>query len=109
MTHRRPGGGRPSDRARGGIGELIHDRLEEVERSQAWLASQVGYSPKHVSNVIRDKARVTVDLAVRIEIALDLDAEYLLTLDFLPALDEARLRIRAERNECDNQARGRRR
>lgn len=90
VSRRRPGSGRGSDRPRSAVGERIHERLTELDWSQARLAEQVGCSEKHLSNVMRARKRMSASLAARIEGALSLDAEDLMALDVLSALDVAR-------------------
>ncbi|GAB6039963.1 HigA family addiction module antitoxin [Endothiovibrio diazotrophicus] len=48
-------------------GDTILDLLEEREWSQAELADRLGFSPKHVNQLIKGKAAITEDAALRLE------------------------------------------
>src|SRR5690606_32923370 len=51
-------------------GETIEDLLEERSMSQADLATRTGFTKKHVNDMIRGRATITPDAALRLESAL---------------------------------------
>jgi addiction module HigA family antidote len=44
------------------------------------LARRLGYTPKHISEVFHDKARIKADMAIRLEYVLRLPASHWLAL-----------------------------
>jgi addiction module HigA family antidote len=61
------------------VGELLQQELDNADVSQSSLARQLGISPKHINQVIKGHARLSVDVAVRIEMAIpSISAEGLL-------------------------------
>ncbi|MGH8583514.1 MAG: HigA family addiction module antitoxin, partial [Gammaproteobacteria bacterium] len=48
-------------------GDTIADLLEERDWSQVELAGRLGYTTKHVSQLINGKAAITEDTALRLE------------------------------------------
>lgn len=57
----------------------LQDGLDEAGVSQALLSSMTGLSTKHINRLIKGKARLSVDAAVRIEMAVpSISAEALL-------------------------------
>lgn len=60
-------------------GETILDIAEEREWTQAELAIRLGYSEKHVNQLINGKVPLTVDAAMRLERVLGGTADFWLT------------------------------
>jgi addiction module HigA family antidote len=60
-------------------GETIADLLEERGWSQSDLAKRTGYSPKHVNLLIKGKAPITEDTALKLERVLGSTARFWLT------------------------------
>lgn len=61
------------------VGDLLQHGLYEAGVRQAWLARNTGLTPKHVNQLIKGHARLSVDVAVRIEMAVpSISAEGLL-------------------------------
>lgn len=61
------------------VGDLLRHGLYEAGVRQAWLARTTGLTPKHVNQLIMGRARLTVEVAVRIEMAVpSISAEGLL-------------------------------
>ena len=60
-------------------GDTILDILEEKNWTQSEFAKRVGYTTKHVSQLVRGKAAVTEDTALRLERVLGGSAEFWLS------------------------------
>ena len=61
------------------VGDLIRQGLKDAGRLQASVCRASGISQKHLSQVLLGKARLSVDIAVRLEIEVPtLSAEALL-------------------------------
>jgi HTH-type transcriptional regulator/antitoxin HigA len=61
------------------FGEHLQQGLDEAGVSQAWLAYRTGLSTKHINWLVKGRARLSVDVAVRIEMAVpSISAEALL-------------------------------
>lgn len=52
------------------VGEVLQRELDAEGVSQAWLARQTGLTTKHVNQLIKGHARLSVEVAVRIEMAV---------------------------------------
>jgi HTH-type transcriptional regulator/antitoxin HigA len=57
-------------------GDTIADLLEERDWTQAQLAERLGYTPKHVSQLINGKAPVTEETALKLERVLGSNAAF---------------------------------
>ena len=77
-------------------GDTISDILEERGWTQVELADRLGYTPKHVSQLINGKATITDDTAVRLERVLGSSASFWLTRE---------AQYRAKRAELDERKR----
>lgn len=73
-------------------GELIRDAIANgpTGLSQKTVARRVGVSEKHLSFIVLGKARLTADLALRLESHLAVSAEDLLVAQALRDLTQAR-------------------
>lgn len=61
------------------VGVLIQDGLDAAGVSQSLLARTTGLTAKHVNQLVKGHARLSVDVAVRIELAVpSISAEGLL-------------------------------
>ena len=61
------------------VGKLLQRGLDDADTSQSSLARQLGLSTKHINQVVRGHARLSVDVAVRIEMVIpSISAEGLL-------------------------------
>ena len=47
-------------------GDTIQDALEELGMNQRDLAARLGVTPKHVNDLIKGRANITADIAVRL-------------------------------------------
>src|SRR5205823_10917097 len=74
---------------------LREDTLPEIGLSQTEFAKVLGVSPRTVSELLKERSRLTVDLAQRISIALGMSPEIWLRLQ--QAVDLYDLRVKNER------------
>jgi HTH-type transcriptional regulator/antitoxin HigA len=72
-------------------GETIKDELEAREMSQAELASLIGMEKTQLNEVIKGKRNITADMAILLEKALGIDADYWMTAQKNYELDLARI------------------
>lgn len=80
-------------------GESILDLAEERGWTQAELAQRLGYSEKHISQLINGKAAVTLDAAQRLERVLGSTLDFWLTLE--ANYQKHLARLEAERRHTD--------
>lgn len=71
-------------------GELLLEEIEERKLKKSELAKQIGLLPGHLSELFKGKRNINAKLAVRLEKALDVSAEYWLGLQLAYDLTEAR-------------------
>lgn len=81
-------------------GDTIADLLEEHGWSQVQFAERIGYTPKHVNQLIRGKASITEDTAVRLERVLGSTAQFWLAREAQYRGSLARAAQRAELKSC---------
>ena len=74
---------------------LREDTLPELELSQAEFARVLGVTPRTVSELLKERSRLTVDMAQRISLALGMEPEIWLRLQ--QAVDLFDLRQKNER------------
>lgn len=74
---------------------LREDTLPELGLSQAEFAKVIGVSPRTIGELLKERSRLTVDLAQRISLALDMAPEIWLRLQ--QAVDLYDLRVKNER------------
>lgn len=61
------------------VGELLRQELSVAGVTQATLARELGLTAKHINQLVQGRARLSVDVAVRIELAVpSISAEGLL-------------------------------
>lgn len=80
-------------------GDTILDLLEERDWTQAELAQRIGYSPKHVNQLIKGKVPLTEDAAIKLERVLGSTVGFWLAR-------EARYRERCARLEASEKYAG---
>lgn len=71
-------------------GEMLLEEVEERGLKKADLASKLGLLPGHLSELFKGKRNINARLAVRLEKALDISAEYWLGLQSAYDLAQAR-------------------
>lgn len=62
-------------------GWSLEELLEERGLSQAELARQTGFTPKHVNGVVKGRARISPDFALALERVLGTPADFWLVRD----------------------------
>lgn len=78
-------------------GKVILDELSENNLSQSDLAKQIGYKKSQLNEVIKGKRSINADLAVLLEKALGIDAEYWLEVQKNYDLDNARIKLKKQK------------
>ncbi|MBF8964058.1 HigA family addiction module antidote protein [Pontibacter sp. FD36] len=78
-------------------GAIVQDELEAAGFTQRSLAAEIGIQPSLLNEVIKGKRNITADLAVMLEAALGVDAEYWLNLQKNYELDLARIKESKEK------------
>lgn len=61
-------------------GELLADELEARDITQQTIADKMGVSQAIISQLLHKKRRVSLEMALRLELALDISAEFWLNL-----------------------------
>lgn len=61
-------------------GETIKEIIEDRDMSQEELAIRTGYTPKHISEVVRGKKDISTEFANRLEYALGIPAHFFVNL-----------------------------
>lgn len=61
-------------------GELIKDELEERNLTQAKLAESIGVKPSLLNEIIKGKRGINTEMALMLEVALNIPADLLLNL-----------------------------
>lgn len=61
-------------------GITLKEVLDEREMTQEELATRTGYSPKHISEVVRGKKDISIEFANRLEYALNIPANFWVNL-----------------------------
>ena len=82
-------------------GETILEMLETYNMTQVELAARMGFSKKHVNEIIKGKARITAETAVILERIFSLSASFWLNLetDYREALARIKEKKRNEEEE----------
>jgi len=73
-------------------GETIADFLEELDWTQVELAERLGFSKKHVSQLMNGKVAITSDTAIKLSQVLGSSVQFWLNLEADYQADLARLR-----------------
>jgi len=71
-------------------GEFLQEEVEERGLKKSELAKQLGLLPGHLSELFKGKRNINARLAVRLEKAMNVSAEYWLGLQSAYDLTEAR-------------------
>ena len=61
-------------------GELLADELEARNMTQQAIAEQMGVSQAIISQLLNKKRRISLEMALRLEVSLDISAEFWLNL-----------------------------
>jgi HTH-type transcriptional regulator/antitoxin HigA len=75
-------------------GKLLKDELEAREMKQIELAKELGIAKNVMSEIIGGKRNITPELAVRLEDALGIKAEFWMKYQVAYEIDKIRIRIR---------------
>lgn len=62
-------------------GEVLSDELEIRDMSQQELSKRTGLSAKHIVSIIKGKAPITPETAIKLERAIGMPANYWLNLE----------------------------
>ncbi len=57
-------------------GETLQETLEAMDMPRNELAERTGLTPKHVNEIIKGKASISEDTALRLERVLGIDASF---------------------------------
>ena len=79
-------------------GEYLQDELDARGLSPAEFAVAIGREPGYLQRLIEGKAQLTADIALRLEEALGLDAQYWLNLESAYRLAKSRERRAVQRH-----------
>ena len=80
-------------------GELIKDELKERNLTQKELSEMTGIKPSVLSETINGKRSVSLNVAVALEKALDIPAEFWMNLQTQYDLDSAQIAEREKQKE----------
>ena len=80
-------------------GELIKDELKERNLTQKELSEMTGIKPSVLSETINGKRSVSLNVAVALEKALDIPAEFWMNLQTQYDLDSAQIAEREQQKE----------
>ena len=61
------------------ISEMIRFKMYELNLKQKQLASLLGISESYISGLLSGKRRISLDLAKKLHLKLDIDAHFILT------------------------------
>ncbi len=73
-------------------GTLLKDELEAMNMTQKKLAEIIGVKPSFLNEIIKGKRAVTADIALLLEKALGISADYWLKFQTQYELDKARIK-----------------
>lgn len=73
-------------------GELLKDELDARDIRQSNLASEISMQPTMLNEIIKGKRAITADIAILLEKALDIPADYWMNLQTQYELDKARIK-----------------
>ena len=74
-------------------GEHLEEILDDLGISQHRLADAMGTPPTLVGEIVRGRASISPETAIKIGAALDMSAEFWLNLQRIHDLDEARASV----------------
>ena len=73
-------------------GEILKDEISFREITQKEFAIEIGIAYTQLNEIINGKRNITSDFAVLLETALDIDAQYWLSLQSLYEIDKSRIK-----------------
>lgn len=73
-------------------GVLLKDELEAINMTQKKLAEIIGVKPSFLNEIIKGKRSVTADMALLLEKALGISADYWLKFQAQYEIDTARIK-----------------
>ncbi len=88
-------------------GVLIADELQQRGLKQKDLAEKMEIAPTTMSEIIHGKRNLTTDLALKLEMALDVDAAYWMRLQVRYEIDSVRIKKREVASRARNKTTGR--
>lgn len=77
-------------------GELIADEIEYRGIKQKDLAKTTGIASTMLNEIIHGKRNITAQIAIKLEKALDIDAEYWMRLQMRYEIDSIRIKMRKD-------------
>lgn len=72
-------------------GEILLDELQAINISQSDFAKQIGYKKSQLNEIIKGKRNVNVELALLLEKALGIDADYWLEIQKNYDIDKVKI------------------
>jgi HTH-type transcriptional regulator/antitoxin HigA len=72
-------------------GETIRDNMSSLGMNQEELATRLGITPKHLSNIVNGNVAITYDMALKLESVLGASANFWITLENQYQLSKARI------------------
>ncbi len=76
------------------VAALILGAMDVRSLSQRELADRTGLTPKHINGLVRGHTGVSVDVALRLELALNLSAQWMLEQQNIIDLKAARAKLK---------------
>ncbi|MCB2196974.1 MAG: HigA family addiction module antidote protein [Bacteroidetes bacterium] len=73
-------------------GELLKDELDERKIKQRDFAAEISMQPTMLNEIIKGKRAITADIAILLDKALDIPADYWMNLQAQYELDKARIK-----------------
>lgn len=61
-------------------GEILKDEIEESGFKKSFIAEKLGILPNHLSEIFKGKRNITAELALKLEEALEIEAEFWLRM-----------------------------
>ncbi|WP_303826116.1 HigA family addiction module antitoxin [Ruminococcus flavefaciens] len=80
-------------------GYYISEIIEEMELTQEEFSKRLGVTPKHLSEIVNGKAKVTPEIAQKLSIVLDSSVEMWLNLQMKYDIKITEIKIQKERDE----------
>lgn len=71
-------------------GEILKDEIEASGLKKSFIADKLGIRPNHLSEIFKGKRNITAELALKLEKALEIDAEFWVRLQGIHDLTVAR-------------------
>lgn len=78
-------------------GYYISEIIEEMELTQEEFSKRLGVTPKHLSEIVNGKAKVTPEIAQKLSILLDSSVEMWLNLQMKYDIKITEIKIQKER------------